>query len=478
MNFHFSFKKKSLIGSAIALAFLSGCASVNLQENLAQTNNEASTFTAGQLTLATDQQSVDSRRKVSDKLLNSTLGQNEAVQLALTNSPALQALIAQNWAEAAAAAQSGRISNPIFNFERTHVGAEVEIGRLLSFGLLDLITLPQRVSIADQRIQQAKLSLTSDVVDHVTLVRQAWVRAVAAQQTLRYAKQVFESAQVSAELARRMEAVGNFNRITRARQQSFYADAATRLATAQLQETSTREELVRLLGLDDAQEKRLKLPERLPDIPKQPIQPEQVAKLASQGRLDIRLAQVAYNGSAKAQGLNAITSFTDIELGIRRDTKFDNAAGTKTSPRGYEVDVRLPIFDWGGNQRESMNARTLAAANRLESVTRAAGSHLRQSYAGYRTAYDLARHHRDEVIPLRKVISDENQLRYNAMMIGVFELLSDSRDQVATVMAAISAEQQFWLADAGLQASIVGKPTSVNIAAPSTGQSAAADPGH
>ena len=55
--------------------------------------------------------------------------------------------------------------------------------------------------------------------------------------------------------------------------------------------------------------------------------------------------------------------------------------------------------------------------------------------------FDIARHHRDEVIPLRKLISEENQLRYNGMIIGVFELLADARDQINTVMAAINAEQ-------------------------------------
>jgi len=102
----------------------------------------------------------------------------------------------------------------------------------------------------------------------VTQVRQAWVRAVAAQQALSYARQVFESAEAGAELARRMQSVGNFNRISRAREQSFYADAATRLATAQHQATASREELIRLLGLDEAQGQQLQLPERLPDLPK------------------------------------------------------------------------------------------------------------------------------------------------------------------------------------------------------------------
>jgi outer membrane protein TolC len=110
-----------------------------------------------------------------------------------------------------------------------------------------------------------------------------------------------------------------------------------------------------------------------------------------------------------------------------------------------------------------MNARTLAAAYRLEATTRAAGSNLRQSYSAYRTTYDIARHYRDEVVPLRKIISEENLLRYNGMLIGVFELLADSRDQINSVIAAIDTERQFWLADAALQAAMIGRPVNTSI---------------
>src|SRR4029453_17687872 len=101
---------------------------------------------------------------------------------------------------------------------------------------------------------------TATVVDQVSQVRQAWTRAVAAQQTLAYAQQVNKAAEASAELARRMEQVGNFTKLQRARQHAFYADATAQLATAQHSAIAAREELVRALGLDDIQATRLALP--------------------------------------------------------------------------------------------------------------------------------------------------------------------------------------------------------------------------
>ena len=460
-----SYPRAKLAFSAIMVAVLSGCASVSLEQNVDRVNTETTGFTAGKVSLARTAAERDQRAEAAAKLLTSPVGQKEVVPLALVNSYALQALLAQGWAESADAAQGARIANPFFSFERMVAGNELELGRALSFGLLDVLTLPARQGVAQRRIEQAQLRLASEVVDHITQVRQAWVRAVAAQQTLKYTQQVFESAEAGAELARRMQAAGNFNRISRAREQAFYADAATRLASAHHQATASREDLVRLLGLNEAQAQLLQLPERLPDLPKQALDAHAVGVMATKARLDIRLAQSALDGASTAQGLNKVTSFTDIELTARRNTKFDNAEGTRSDSRGYEIGIRLPIFDWGGMQRDAWNARTLEAANQLEATIRSAGSSLRMSYSAYRTAYDIARHHRDEVIPLRKVISEENQLRYNGMIIGIFELLADSRDQVTTVMAAIDAEQQFWLADAALQASLIGRPTNTPLTA-------------
>jgi hypothetical protein len=169
--------------SALGLVVLTGCASVSLDQNISRVNDEAGSLPGGKLALATTQDERDQRAQAAPALLAQPLGQNEAVQLALVNSPSLQTLLAQGWAESADAAQAGRIANPIFSFERMVAGPELALARALSFGLLDLLTLP-RGTAATRRIEQSQLRLSSEVVDQVTLVRQAWVRAVAAQQSL------------------------------------------------------------------------------------------------------------------------------------------------------------------------------------------------------------------------------------------------------------------------------------------------------
>lgn len=465
----------TLFLAAGAVLMLAGCASVAIDDAVRDTNAAYPEFTRGGLELSRTDQQGERRRQLADELLAGPLTMDGAVQLALANSPSLQALIAQGWADMAAANQAGRIANPVFAFERIRAGDEVEIGRLLSIGLLDLLTLPQRQAIARNQVAQARTQLGAMVVEQVSQVRQAWVRAVSSRQSLQYAEQVNKSAQASAELARRMQEVGNFTRLQRARQHAFYADATAQLASARHAATAAREELVRQLGLTEAQATRLQLPDRLPDLPGEPRTAAELNASALQQRIDVQLARLQLDVAGKAQGLSLLDSLLDTELGARRDTVFDNATGEKHHRRGWELEIRLPVFDWGGAQRAQMNAQSLAAANRYEAVVRSASSQLRESYSAYRTAYDLARHYRDEIVPLRRTMSEENVLRYNGMLIGVFELLADSREQIASVIAAINAQQQFWLADAALSASLTGKPLPMGATPMSTTTSGSAE---
>ena len=437
-------------------ALVAGCASVNIDRAVDQANQTTSSFTQGQLAVRGAQDLK--REQLVAELLAQPVSRDDAVRLALANSASFQAVIAQGWSDLAAANQAGRIANPVFTFERMRIVDELEIGRLLSVGLLDLLTLPQRQTIARNREAQAQAQLAAGIVEQVTLVRQAWVRAVAAAQQLEYAKQVNAAAEASAELAKRMQQVGNFTKLQRARQQAFYADATAQLAAAQHTALSAREGMIRLLGLGDVQAAQLKLPERLPDLPAAPLSAVDTSQAALQQRLDWQLARLQLDAAGKAQRLDLLSRLVDTEVGARRDTVFDNASGTRSTRRGYELDVTLPVFDWGGAQRSAMNAQTLVAVSRYELVTRSASSQLREGYSAYRTAYDIAKHYHDEIVPLRKTMSEENMLRYNGMLIGVFELLADTREQIASVMASINAQRQFWLADAAMSAALIGKP--------------------
>ncbi len=124
------------------------------------------------------------------------------------------------------------------------------------------------------------------------------------------------------------------------------------------------------------------------------------------------------------------------------------------------LQIMARAFDWGDAQRGKAASEYRAAMYRVAQTGIDAESSLREQYAAWRTAYDYALHYRDEVVPLKKLIADEMVLQYNGMLIGVFEMLTGTRDQIGSVISAIDAQRDFWLADAALDATLIGKPTN------------------
>lgn len=117
------------------------------------------------------------------------------------------------------------------------------------------------------------------------------------------------------------------------------------------------------------------------------------------------------------------------------------------------------------------------ALNRAAQTAIDARSQVREAYQNYRNAFELARHYRAEVLPLRQRIAEENLLRYNGMFISTFELLADARRQVQAVDGYLQAQRDFWLARADLDMALVGAPNP-SLVATSAVAAEPADAGH
>jgi outer membrane protein TolC len=445
------------LGALGALLLLAGCATTQVDSAFEEVARGADARAGVQpRLLSTDEQRKTAAGEV-DRLLGKPISADDAVRIALLNSAQLQALLHHRAASMAASIQSGRLVNPTFTFERLVRGEDKDIGRLLTFQVIDLLTWPSRQRIADSRLQEEKLRAVGTVIDAAADARRAWVDAVAAQQMLRYHRNVLTAAEASAELARRMQGAGNFSKLQRAREQAFYADAVVQVARAQHAELAARESLVRRLGLTTEQASRLKLPERLPELPKQPRTEADVARAAMDERLDVQAAQRSLQTVAGQAGVvNARSVLSRLEFSVAR-----NSETNEPVQRGYEIEVPLPVFDAGDAARAEMRSTYQAEVYRSRQVIIDAQSQVRESYHAYRTSFDVARHYRDEIVPLRKAIAEENLYRYNGMLIGVFELLSDAREQVASVITAIETQREFWLADAALNNTLIGRSESL-----------------
>ncbi len=408
------------------------------------------------------------------RLLAAPLTAEGAVQLALLNHRGLQATLAELDIRAAELAQAGRLPNPGIGFARSSNGAEVEHEIGLHFSLARLLAQPLVQRIEQRRFAEAQAATAAAVIAHASQVRRAWIEAVAAHESARYAQQVLEAAEAGAELARRMARVGNFNRLQQAREQGFYAQAALDATRAEQHRAATRERLARLLGLWGTQlgEGALRLPERLPDLPAVPRDWGDVERRAVAERLDLQAARAGVEASGHVLGLVRTERVLNaVELHVARESSRTHRDEPAT--RTWELTFELPIFDFGDLRSARAEAQHRQALHRAAAAAVDARSEVREAYAALRHAHDIARHHRDELVPIARRISDENLLRYNGMLIGVFELLADARAQTHAVKASIDALRAYWLAEAELELALIGKPMAgslpgVTPAAPAT----------
>jgi outer membrane protein TolC len=441
-----------LTAVAAASVFLAGCASFSPDGGFGTVGELTKERTGKTPSYQRSAVDTDSAKARSVELLRQPLSADGAVELAYLNNRGLQASFSELGIAEAELVRAGRLRNPLFSFGRLSGNGVVEIDRAVMFDVLGLLTMPVAKQVEQRRFEQAQFQAAFDAVGVASDVRRAYFNAVAAQELVKYFQQVKEAAEASNELARRMVAAGNFNKLAQMREQAFYADATSDLARAQHQAVAERERLSRLLGLSGEQ-LNFQLPERLPDLPAQPAEPKDAEQTAIEKRLDVLMAKRATESTAKSLGLTKATRFVNVlEVGYQNKSE----TGSSRS-NGYEIELELPLFDFGSTRTARAEALYMQAVHRTAAVAVNARSEVRESYSGYRTAYDLAKHYRDEVVPLRKRISDENLLRYNGMLASVFELLADSREQVRSVTAYVEALRDFWNADTNLQTAVTGR---------------------
>ena len=446
---------------ALAMALLGGCATFSADGGFGTVKTAARERGIQQdIAWIKNDGDADQARAEVRKLLATPLSADDAVQVALLNNRRLQATYAELGIAESDLVQAGRLTNPGFKFERLHRGDDVSIDRTFLFNILGLLTMPIRTDLEQRRFELTQGRVAAEVMQVASDTRRAWVNAVAAQEVVRYMDQVKAAAEASAELARRMAAAGNFSKLDQAREQVFYAEMTAQLARTQQVALAGRERLTRLMGLW-GEDIRYTLPGRLPDLPKSAREIADLEIQALRQRLDVQSAMKEAENVAASLGLTRATGFISVlEVGYRRNSETGQPRET-----GYEIELRLPIFDWGGARVARAEHVYMQSVNRAADLAVKARSEVREAYAAYRTSFELAKHYREEIVPLRKRISEENLLRYNGMLISVFELLADARQQITAVSAYLEALRDFWAAEATLQLAMTGKSPGAIVAA-------------
>ena len=458
-----SASRPRLLAAAVLGALLAGCAMPQPDAGFSEIGQTVRQRLDKDLRWAREPGDRELIEQQVAQLLERPLSADAAIQIALLNHRGLQASFDELGIAEADRVRALSLPNPGLSIGRSQRADEIETGLSLHFNLARLIARPLLAEVESRRIAQLQADTALRAITIASDTRKAWVQAVASVESTRYARQVMDAASASAELARRMAATGNFNALQHAREQSFQAEAILNLARAEQWQRGSRERLTRLMGLWGEQI-AFRLPERLPDLPAALPERNGLEAIAIAERLDVQGAKLAAERTARSLGLTQATRFVNVlELGALRERSSELPTRT-----GWELSLELPIFDSGSARLARAEAVYRQALNRAAEIAINARSEVREAYTASRSSWEIARYHREQIVPLRQRIAEENLLRYNGMLIGVFELLADARAQIAGVNAAIDALRDFWLAQADLEMALIGRPAATPLAIPTT----------
>ena len=458
--------KAAIVG--LSVIALSGCASMNVDGALTDVNALVAERTNKTVQWHRDDASRQQADYAIRQLMRKPLTVDTATQVAFLRNPAIQASLANIGIAEADVAQAGRMRNPVVSIGRIAGGGVLEIERQFLFSLLSLFTIGPRTAIAKDQAERARYMSALDIVKSADGVQRAWVEAVAARERIRIMKRVYTSVKAAENLGARMAAAGSMTALDQAKLKVAKAEVAGQLGSLRVAAGMAREKLIRQLGVW-GKETKFRLPSRLPRLPGRSTALKNIERQALLKRLDIQAGRKELDFLQKTIGLTQFTgvvSLLEISGFANKEREREDADVFHKMLSGFEVEFAVPIFDLGDAKVAKAEYTYMRAVEQLKSMAVNARSEVREAYGGYKGAFDLARHYQRTIIPLNKRITDEELLRYNGMLTGVLELLDASRRQQASLLKALDARRDFWLANAQLNFVLVaGSGSGISMGA-------------
>jgi cobalt-zinc-cadmium efflux system outer membrane protein len=436
------------VGQLAVLVFVSGCTSIAINagfDEVRATVEERSgikTFWHNGTDL-----DKDATEKLSS-LLKGKLTAEQAVQVALLNNRDLQALYSELGIAQADLVQAGLLANPIFNAAvlfPVRGGGRPDLDLSVVMNFLDVLYVPLRRRVAAARFDAVKTQATGAVLDFAARVRTAFYLYQANEQMLELRQTIVQALGASFEVARRLNEAGNITDLDFAKERALLETGKLALRSAEVTARQSREELNMLMGLWGKQTE-WQSDERLPDIPEQPLQTDDIERVALARSMDLLSARQRIIAAGNQLGFNRWTALIP-ELHAGPLGERDEGSWSV----GPTLEFPIPLFDQG----HARIGRTVAELRRAQQQYYALAIRIRGTARAVRDriegARDRALYYRDIMLPLRERIVNESQLQYNAMQLGPFQLLRAKEEQIETAVAYIETLRDYWLArgDAG-----------------------------
>jgi outer membrane protein TolC len=192
---------------------------------------------------------------------------------------------------------------------------------------------------------------------------------------------------------------------------------------------------------------------RLPELPSEPIEVSNLEARSIAASIDLALLRQEIETTATQAGVRNLEALIgDLELGgtAERDDREWEAGPT--------LSIAIPLFDQGQARRAGARAELNRKLEEYYARAVEVRSIARDGQRRLQTARERVRRYRDVVLPLEAGVGAELQLQYNAMQIGVFDLLAAKERQIETGARYIQALRDYWLAHVALSQILNGRP--------------------
>lgn len=464
-------KSYSYVAPALAVLLLaiSGCRSVprdagfadvrrNIEERLGKQVhwNQGSTD---------DQSAADSVRT----MLQRELTVDDAIQIALLNNRGLQATYQALGIAQADLVQAGLLRNPRFSGSISPaVGVSgTKVGLDLVADFLNIFSIPLRKRAAAAEFAAAKARVTASVLETASQTRLAFYDFQAAQQALDLWKTTVQATNASFTASEQMHKAGNISQLDLALDRALRDQARLGMAKAEAAVADSRERLTGLMGLWGKPASAWQAAAILPPIPAEEIDLTDFEKSAVTQSLELAVSREQAEAMARRRGLTNLQAvLPELETGVSSEREEDGAWFV-----GPVLSLEIPIFDQGQARRAKARAEVQRALESHAALAVQIRSRARASANRLLQARSRALFLRDEVLPLRKEILDQTQLQFNAMQIGVFQLLQVKRDQIEAGRQYIETLHDYWRSRAAVELTLAG-------VSPSNGGSTALEEWH
>lgn len=421
------------------------------------------------LELPMDESAAAMRDRVTTTFVDGELSADEAVRLAIANNQQLRAILANLDIAQAELWQAALPPNPVLDAQLRFV--ESGDGKILELGVaesvIDLLLLPRRKQVADARHEQVQAEVTGAVLDLATEVRTAYRELQAQVELVALYGTAVDATFLSFDAARRLHDAGNINELEVLQEQALFEDAKLALVGAQTMERTGRERLNALLGIWGADGDGWAISPRLPMPAALEVDPADLERRVLEASLDLVAKQHALTALGHKVGLERLeVLFPEGTVGVTAERE----AGGEWSV-GPMVAFSVPVFDFGGAANASARARVEQAyAEYTDLAVRVRGS-ARSAYLESESTRNSSRYLLEVVVPLRAQITHATQLQFNAMQIGVFQLLQARRQELDAGRQYVEALRDHWIARTRLESILLGRLPQARFGITSPGTS-------